>query len=268
VGVLEDNASETDDGFGPGSDLVLSFLGVIILLIGTMTVTGIPRHAAPPEAPKVLSPLLPESAPKAVEPQNVAEQPQNATDAKRRISELEAQIARMSRRVVAFRFDGTNTAFFEQSSSELSEPAQKLIDGAMLSIGRKVLESEANQIEIVGYASPEPSSTADHDTNLDLSSARAEAVAHYLARRGVPYECMNVRGVGRGRSDLLYDMFLARRPGSTLRQWDAMFTGPRGRDFMSSVESDLASERRVEIVTENDADSKCSRRRLLQALGV
>lgn len=262
MSVLEDHTPESDDGFGPGSDLVLSFLGVLILLIGTLTVTGIPKHEAPAEVPKAV-PVTP------TPPTDTSTtESESLALANRRISELEARIARMNRRVLAFRFDGTSAAFFEQGSAELSEPAEALLNGSMLAIGRKVLESGANEIVIVGYASPEPSSRSDRDVNLDLSSSRAEAVAHYLARRGVPYACMNIRGVGRSRSEMLYDLFLQRRPGTTLKDWDALFAGEHGRGFTSRLEPQFAAERRVDIVAEQDDESKCSRARLLKALGV
>ena len=48
----DDEDGEMDDGFGPGSDLVLSFLGIVLLLIGVTLVTGLPKaKPAAVEAP-------------------------------------------------------------------------------------------------------------------------------------------------------------------------------------------------------------------------
>jgi hypothetical protein len=41
--VLQDDDGDVDDGFGPGSDLVLSFLGIVLLLLGVTMVTGLPK---------------------------------------------------------------------------------------------------------------------------------------------------------------------------------------------------------------------------------
>lgn len=41
------DAEDGDDGFGPGSDLVMSFLGVVLLLIGVTVVTGLPSGETP-----------------------------------------------------------------------------------------------------------------------------------------------------------------------------------------------------------------------------
>lgn len=253
MSLADDLNGEDDDGFGPGSDLVLSFLGVIILLIGIVRVVGWPQSVP------VLPPPPPPPGP--VSPEELAA-------ANKRIQDLERYIARMKRRAVAFRFDGTSAAFFTFGSARLTEPAQKLIAGSTLTIGRKALEMDANQIEIIGYASPEPSNVADYDTNLDLSTARAEAVTHFLAKRGIPYECMSVRGVGRGRSQLLYDMYLWKRPGTRIQDWDALFPGAAGREFQAGIENDLAEERRVDIIVSSDDESKCDPRRLQKSLGV
>ena len=245
---------DTDDGFGPGFDLVLSVLGVLILVVGATTVTGLPKKPDPPPVPG--------------DTHDMTDLTRQLALARMRIEELEAQKEPGNRRVVAFRFDGTNAAFFQRDKSDLTDLAQRLISGSLLTIGRKALEVGANQLEVTGYASPEPSVKEGRDSNLDLSSQRAEAVAHYLALRGIPYSCMSVRGVGRGRSHLLYDVYLTAAPDVAVTDWDALFEGERGRQFLLSRGKQLASERRVEIVVAHDSESKCKPEQLFKALGV
>ncbi|WP_076997219.1 OmpA family protein [Variovorax sp. KK3] len=272
----DDDEPESDDGFGPGSDLVLSFLGVVLLLIGITAINGFPTagqsQPREPEAPPIQQDLAGFQR-----RAQVAESAQQTAQARVRQLELDLQAlqsakalpAAASGRVLAFRLDGNNQiAFFTRRGSDLREPARQLLAGSMLAIGQKVLETGANHLELVGYASPEPSQTPGKDDNLDLSVARAEAVAHFLAQRGVPYECMSVSGFGRGRSEILYDMYLKKNPGTTRADWDAMLSGAKGGAFAQNIETLMLNERRVDIFVAKDSGSRCQAAQLQKALGI
>jgi outer membrane protein OmpA-like peptidoglycan-associated protein len=333
----DEDYPETDDGFGPGSDLVLSVLGIVVLLI------GISRVYAMFDLQLVRT--LPESVPRAEIP--VASSESRAADLDRTVADLRSQLdaARMAageyqrqlatasaqpnraaleqqladlkdqlthardevavleqkgsvreheiaglgqeldsardaaeryrqqlavpqprqmapHGVLAFVLKGQDASFFLKDSAELRPPAQMQIEAGRVSIARVVLESGANFLEIRGYASPEP--PADRD--LSLSAERAIAVLRYLRRLGVPDNCMSVSGMGRGRSSLLYDLYLKRDQANTVQSWDGMFGSAQGDKLRGRLEDALADERRVEIVAVADPAAKCTNDELLHAL--
>lgn len=264
------DAEDGDDGFGPGSDLVLSFLGVVLLLIGVTVVTGLPEVGNAParDAPAAESQDWPVHEARVV-PVDQALQgwEHRALAAERELQRLRKLARGTQSRVLALDLHSSDVAFFAQRGTELREPARQLLAGSMAALGRKAGEHQANQLEIVGHSSPEPSQTTGRDDNLDLSMRRAEAVAHFLAEHGVPYECMSVGGVGRGRSELLYETYLKEGKGRTRAQWDAGFRGDKGAKFAEQIEDLLAPERRVEIFVSRDPSANCDLAQLRRALG-
>lgn len=268
---LEEDDPEIDDGFGPGSDLVLSFLGVVLLLIGVTVVTGLPKAPLQPAQP-----TFSQSAPQ----QNSASAPvappdegsRDTTNWRQRALRAEAELGRLETEPpghwLAIQINGNNPAHFLSRETILRQPMRLFIQGAMTSIGRKVMQLEGNQLEIVGFASPEPSPTPGIDDNLDLSTARAQAVAHFLGQQGVPNECMTVRGMGRGRSDALFRIYRERQPTEYVRQWDELLSTPQGKAFIDRVEDTLSRERQVDILITRDPAANCSTMQLIRALGL
>jgi len=80
---------------------------------------------------------------------------------------------------------------FKKGSAILTERAKYNLRGQLNKITDYIKAREANQINVIGYASPEPhKGSSDRDENLNLSVERAVSVAHFLKQQGVPYESM------------------------------------------------------------------------------
>ena len=151
--------------------------------------------------------------------------------------------------------EGRGYENFDPNKSVLKMSAKVEIRGSI----RKILSSfgQANQIEVIGYASAEPYlEKISIDKNLDLSAARAVSVAHYLTSLGVPYQCISARGVGRSRSQHLSSWLLANN--RSLKDWDDLWRDDGIRPIMKSKhENKLSKERRIEIRAVYDEESKC-----------
>lgn len=152
---------------------------------------------------------------------------------------------------------------FEKGKAELTTMAKKEIKNNLKVINQAFGKNnkEANQIDVVGYASAEPFLRVGggyvKDKNLNLSADRAISVAHYLASLGIPYECISTRGVGRSRSSVL-QKWLRQDKRRTLQQWDSRWFGGNKELMKKKYESKLNKERRIEIRAVYDKESSCN----------
>lgn len=266
--MIDQDDSEGDDGFGPATDLVLSLLGVIILLLAIgqyqqrlKVLIGIEK---PPATADVMKP---QPAPPDLNGRIL--------DLSSRLAQSEAELEAARKflstvplRIVALKLDGRNVSFFDRNSAELHPAMRQLIAGYIPTLARLVLANRTNEIEVTGFASPEPSGVAGKDANLDISAERSIAVAHYLAQLGVPYQCLSVSGFGRGRSEILYGSYMKRSPQNTVESWDNLMAGDKGRELRSRLEEQMSEERRVEIAVVVDRNSSCTTEELQKALGL
>ncbi|PIE22088.1 MAG: hypothetical protein CSA62_14010 [Planctomycetota bacterium] len=90
-----------------------------------------------------------------------------------------------------FRIEGK--LLFPSGRTELTAEGKKTLASLM------PLLRERRQLRIVGHTDTDPIKHSDWKSNLDLSSARAVAVAEELRKLGVAYEQMSVMGFGSAR---------------------------------------------------------------------
>ena len=90
--------------------------------------------------------------------------------------------------------DTVVTVNFASASAKLSEEAMAALDDAV----RAIKARPDACVSVVGHADSRPILSGKYQTNLQLSEARAQAVAGYLAEKGVTNEVMVS---GRGHFD-------------------------------------------------------------------
>lgn len=145
---------------------------------------------------------------------------------------------------------------FGKDADELPGAAQEELTRLAPGLRDSLRGARFNHLQLLGFASPETREGSPLERerwNLDLSLRRAQAVADYLYRRGIPYECMSVTAFGRSQSKVLSG-WLAAFQGRTLEAWDG--AGQTGREV---DERAMARERRVEIWGIEHPDSVCHR---------
>ncbi|MGB0696640.1 MAG: hypothetical protein ACPGOY_13400 [Rhodospirillaceae bacterium] len=192
-----------------------------------------------------------------------------------KIAALEAKIVSLDPgpwvppEAIALRTKGANSSLFKRNSAELTAIGKDLINVSLIQIQSKVIATDANHLNVVGLASPEPKPTKEgQDGNLLLSTERATSVTYYLASRGVPYECMTASGVGRGRSNIIYDKYGSKITEDTLARWDQYYSKAvsSGIRKPEQWEAMIAQERRVEIYPVLDGQTKCDHAKLVSTL--
>ncbi len=161
--------------------------------------------------------------------------------------------------ILVFELRETDAAFFKIGSSILTEAAHSQLALEAPQILGELAKNSANQVNILGYASPEKKTLKEFkgfleaDGNLDLSVDRAVAVAHYLKSLGIPYECMSISGFGRGRSQLLYE-WKQKGQNRTMEKWDDNKSIRSSRMY----KRESRKERKVVLQVVYDKESKCT----------
>jgi len=158
--------------------------------------------------------------------------------------------------ILVFELRETDAAFFKIGKSILTEAAHSQLAQEAPQILRELAKKSANQVNILGYASPEKKpfkKFPEADGNLDLSVDRAVAVAHYLKSLGISYECMSISGFGRGRSQLLYE-WKQKGPNRTMEEWDNDKSIRSNRKY----NRESRKERKVVLQVVYDRESKCT----------
>ena len=167
-----------------------------------------------------------------------------------------------------------NNVRFDKSKVNLSKKDKKELAAKKELLLQLLLTGRANQINIIGYASPEPFSLksakkcppedkgkfykttkskqteSNIDLNLNLSALRAAEAAHYLNYLGVPYNCLTIMGVGRSRSSSLNQWL--QDSSQEIEDWDNHCA------YKNTKPQTLAAERKVELVAVNDYGSRCA----------
>jgi len=158
--------------------------------------------------------------------------------------------------ILVFELSETDAAFFKKGSSILTAVAYSQLAQEVPQILKELVKDSANQVNILGYASPEKKTLKEFpeaDGNLDLSVDRAVAVAHYLKSLSIPYECMSISGFGRGRSQLLYQ-WKQKGQNRTMEEWDSKKSIRSSRMY----ERESRKERKVVLQVVYDPESKCT----------
>lgn len=240
----EDSAGS--DFFGPGADLIMSLLLVMILIgVGAMFKRDYEKAKMSEEIAK-----RGKCPPPVVYPEE-----KKRPEEKERPKVDDLRIGLVPTR--------DSESFFDEGSARLTAAGQNVLRSQVNSIKRALESGDYQSLDIVGYASPSPniayqslaarsnatnepasaqSGRYEVDRNLDLSAERAAAVAHYLHLFEIPYECMRAAGWGRAQSE--YRKRLERERGWNHEAFDRSQIWEQvesGRDW------DFTKEQRVEI---------------------
>lgn len=262
----ERDIEETDE-YGPGSDLVLSLLSVVILVLGLVGVGQRLPAQTPPQpftarkdaavasAEQQLAQLKDENSRLAEELRVALEQKDKGREPMISIGEI----------VEVKGFEP-----FLKNRNQLSEPGKAAIIRQIGGSLELLSSSTANMLLIEGHASPEPNRRegSPSDVNLDLSALRAASVAHFLNEKGVPYACMAVVGHGRARSKLIRRI-IGKGGNEAMVQWDQLFGDATFRqELQTRFDEALRGDRRIVMRAVQDDTSYCQSQQLLQSLAL
>ncbi|MBU2582602.1 MAG: OmpA family protein [Alphaproteobacteria bacterium] len=246
-----DSEEEREDDYGPGSDLVLSLLATLILVLGLI---GVGEH-------------LPRSS----------SGPPHSDDYQDKLNELSAKNKELADQVrLLLRQSQSNPRAssidlgeiieveglepFAKGSAQLTPAGESQIRKLLkLSIAR-LASADVNLLQIEGHASPEPNQRKEvlGDANVELSALRAASVAHYLNKLGMPYACVAVIGHGRARSRLI-KRITGGGGNEAMSQWDQLFEDAKFRnDLQTRFSNSLRADRRVVLKAVMDDASYCS----------
>ncbi|HEX5719303.1 MAG TPA: OmpA family protein [Thermoanaerobaculia bacterium] len=230
----DDPSGRSDESFGPGTDLVVSLLAALLLLIPIFVrsfrlVSYLERLETVPADVTVLRTEL--------------EKCKNDFDARKQIWE--------------FRETYRDEPLFERNRDGLTAAAKQQLDAKVKTFQDALVAGGYNQLLIEGHASPETMLAGDtrqrERWNLALSLLRSMAVADYLYKRGIPYECMSVAAFGRSHS-LSLKSWLEEDPVRTVQDWDE-----GGRNLVDQIgEATLADERLVRVFGIRHEQSLCA----------
>ncbi|CAM3774457.1 MULTISPECIES: OmpA family protein [Pseudoalteromonas] len=272
--LFENTELESDNEMGPGTDLVLSLLSVIITILAVVGMSYSVTDIEPEQAVNCQGGNC--------EPSVTIESLQlDLKDAQLEITKLTMQIENLRASpkkqpsIVygdVLELYESELAVFERNQARIRQEDLPTLREQLKPLYEKVRMSNANVIRIHGYASPEPRRAGlDHnlDSNMDLSVERGLTILHAMSRLGIPYKCMVVEGYGRNRSRFL-SSFLSQR-NITIHEWDSMYLqgfdqsilpSQRGR-LLSELEALYQLDRRVDLVAAIEAASPCSSEELI-----
>jgi outer membrane protein OmpA-like peptidoglycan-associated protein len=220
-----EEAASGDESFGPGTDLVVSLLAALFLLIPLAV-----------QSVRLLNYLS-----------------RAREDAVRASVECRPE---PEKQIWEFRESYQEEPLFEKNHAGLTEAAKRQIRAQWPAFEEALRGGLYNQLLVEGHASPEISPRSPTNQrerwNLQLSLERALAVADYLHELGLSYECISVTGFGRSHSSALRE-WLEGSSERSLQQWD-----DGEEDVMKQTEgSDLAGERLVRVLGIHHESSLC-----------
>ena len=223
---LREESASGDESFGPGTDLVVSLLAALFLLI--------PLAVQSTRLLKYLNAAREISAAKP--PLECPQEPR--------------------KQIWEFRESYQDEPLFEKNRAGLTEAAKRQIRSQWGAFQEALQGGLYNQLLIEGHASPEISPKATPQQrerwNLQLSLERALAVADYLHDLGLSYECMSVTGFGRSHSSALQE-WLQDSSERSLQDWN----NGGGELVRRKEEPALAGERLVRVLGINHKSSLC-----------
>ncbi|MGF1729013.1 hypothetical protein [Photobacterium kasasachensis] len=267
--LFENTELDSDNEMGPGTDLVLSLLSVVITILAVVGMSYSVTDIEPKVEPVCRGDAC-QSAPDLVSVR------QELQDAQRRIQTLTFELENLkatSQKQPSIVYGGVlelhegTLAIFERNQSHVRQQDLPELKKHLMPLYDNIRNNNANVIRIHGYASPEPRFTGvdkNLDSNMDLSVNRSLTILHALHRLGIPYKCMVVEGYGRNRSRFLRN-YLSQRD-MTIAQWDEMYLQgfdesllPAERErLLSQLESMYQLDRRVDLIAAIEANSPCS----------
>lgn len=266
---------DDDNEFGPAVDLVVGLVLVCVLLVAVLS-DELTAQLQASQGVQVSQTEKPQPIPEPVQlPESTRTQiPPSATACKsHNLSACSLGIE--------FAIDEAEYALFGSGSAELSSDAREILAKAIAPYLDTIEERGANNLIIAGYASPTPMPIKMPllnqprarlaDGNLDLSSDRANAIAHVFAAYGVSYSCMQPSGLGRTRSPEWQRQLLDK--GLSMAQWDTLFLQAASEDIKSPVRKALEEikikyqqKRRVALNANYDEAAACSSQELVTGL--
>lgn len=266
--MLSEQYEEEQDEIGPATDLTLSLLAVVLVLLALVIFENTALENQNLQAKKDIGRLNEER-------ENWWE---IYSDLYLRINELEEEKKRLQGQLegekpesMIFAIENKNFDLFEIGKANLNivkfhQELKKLEP----EIKRIIKDSEFNIIRVDGHASPEsrPGSGVyrNIDTNMALSSERAIGLAQYLHTRGIPYNCTVATGYGRTRSKKFMD--LLKDKGISLIEWDRKYLarklsdidpriGRTQQEYKDYFERFYAEDRRVDLIFAHEKNSNC-----------
>ncbi|TQF67554.1 OmpA family protein [Pseudoalteromonas luteoviolacea] len=267
--LFENTELASDSEMGPGTDLVLSLLSVVITILAVVGMSYSVTDTVPSA----------ETACQGDEcfiDKKLASVETQLKDAHRQIESLTMElenlkaVSQQQPSIVygkVLELHESTFAIFEKNQARVNNEDLQRLKAELQPLYENVVSDNANVIRIHGYASPEPRfSGADKslDSNMDLSVDRSLAILHALYKLGVPYKCMVVEGYGRNRSRFLSN-YLSQRD-MTIKQWDTMYLQgfddsllPAEKErLLSQLEVMYQQDRRVDLIAAIEANSPCS----------
>lgn len=237
----EDPSGRSDESFGPGTDLVVSLLAALLLLIPIFV-----------QSFRLMSYL-----------QQLAVVPVEDVSTLRIELEKCKQEFDARKQIWEFRETYRDEPLFERNRDGLTAAAKRQLDEKIEIFQGALVTGGYNQLLIEGHASPETMLAGNarqrERWNLALSLLRSMAVADYLYERGIPYECISIAAFGRSHSSLLRS-WLEEDPARTVQGWDE-----EGYNLVDQVgESALSGERLVRVFGIRHERSLCDLSRRLQ----
>jgi OmpA family protein len=225
----------SDFEFGPGTDLILSMLAFLLVVLGIVRLgqsSVVPAEPAPGGA---------ESAPP-------------------KLVELHDESLAI--------FEQGSSRLTEPGAALLREKLAQLAESAQQT------KANVLRIKGYASPIPKPLRLpgGDLDGNLDLSSERSTEIAHALHVLGMPYNCIAVESYGRSRSPFL--LRYLEQHQLTMAEWDKRFskgcspklTSAQCSQLEAEIEKLYSVERRVDLVVAQDADAPCTSEQLRASL--
>lgn len=229
-----EDSSPDDESFGPGTDLVVSLLAVLFVFVAVERMAAQMSRPLPmPIWTHTPSPTLTKTASRARTPTPLAPSVTPTPDRRNR------------QHLWDFCEESSEKPLFEKGTDVLTEAAKEILLSQIEALKARLRDGTANQLQLIGYASPETSITSDRAgrerLNLDLSVRRAVSVADFLYEHGIPYECISISAFGRSHSTVLHDWF-QEHGGESIASWDEV-----GQRNVDQSDPRLSRERRVEV---------------------
>lgn len=277
--MFETEDVDQDQELGPGTDLILSLLSVVITILAVVSI-------GQPELLETET-VCPAGDCQAVVTEDPAVVREALNKAQRTINTLrsdlilsEAALRSMENRLDADKIVQAGDvlelhdeilAVFDRNKSELSPEDLPILKRELYPLYETVSDKGANIIRIHGHASPEPRGIGDGkhlDRNMDLSVERSLTILHALHQLGVPYHCMVVEGYGRNQSAFLNSYL--NKNNITVDEWDRMYLQGFNPELsvaereaaLAQLEKLYQRDRRVTLVAAFEPDSPCSAREL------
>lgn len=275
--MFESEELDKGDELGPGTDLILSLLSVVITILAVVSFS----QPAPVDIHQLCQGV--DCGPEGADKVNTLSAELTLDTSARTIEELRGKLAESQSSLLAMErrlneekliqpgdileLHGEVLSIFARNKAKLEPKDVPLLKNELYPLYLAVTDKRANIIRIHGHASPEPrrvGASQQLDHNMDLSVERSLAISHALHRLGIPYRCMVVEGYGRNQSPFLNSYL--KMNAMSIEDWDRMYL--RGYDTSLSAEDRdkvrakleklYQRDRRVNLVATYEPDALCT----------